>query len=169
MTLKKNTAPSAYIILYIHIIIHISNIRILYRVIEIFYYAPNRHTVIVRGRRAGRWLRAAVTRTQVDFWLFLIFFTTQREFEARRSANKNKPVLDGFFFCISSFVSFTQYSSCLSPPIYNIRASDGKLKSYAHIYMNMVIWMGALKGVGWPNHGMTKTCPFYTFISYVYT
>lgn len=69
------------------------------------------------------------------------FFPPQRATEARRRANKKKPVSDGrfFSFCILSFGSYNTRRVSLFLYIYNMnRASDGKLISYTHILYTFI-------------------------------
>lgn len=160
MTLKKK-----YGIVRVYNIIYCIHIRI-----KVFYYAPGRHTVIVRGRRAGRRRGRRSREPKRIFDCFWIFFPPQRAFEARRRANKKKPVFDGRLFCILSFCSYNTRHVSLSLSlssvfiyIYNMSEWWKINILYAH-HIYIICIDGCAKRVGCPNLGMTETSTLYTFI-----
>lgn len=98
-----------------------------------------------QGQTRGTTTRAAVTRTQEDFWLFLNFFSLLSGHSKPVAARikRNRFSTDVFFFCILSFGSYNTRRVSLSLYIiYNInRASDGKLISHTHIiYIYICGW-----------------------------
>lgn len=134
---RKNTASSAYIIILYYIVYIIRT--------KLFYYAPGRHTVIVRGRRAGRQRgrRSREPKRIFDcFWIFFSLLSGHSKPVAAR-IKRNRFSTDVFFFCILSFGSYNTRRVSLSLYIiYNInRASDGKLISHTHIiYIYICGW-----------------------------